>query len=99
MTPRAPLCHSRNVLLRGESLLEDDPKEKSATRQSIESARFVLQAGLVFGHACVFAEPAESNMNLLDQMSVTDTSDQEALDDFLNSADVDVGAGPSVKSG
>lgn len=51
----------------------------------------------------MFAEPAESNVNLLDQMTVTDTSDQEALDDFLNSADVDVGtstsAGSSVNSG
>lgn len=47
----------------------------------------------------VFAEPAESNMSLLDQMSLTDTSDQEALDDFLNSADVDLAAGPAGKSG
>lgn len=47
----------------------------------------------------MFAEPAESDITLLDQMTVTDTSDQEALDDFLNSADVDVGAGPAVQSG
>lgn len=50
-------------------------------------------------HTVVFAEPAEANIDLLDQMTMMDTSDQEALDDFLNSADVDVGSGSSVTSG
>lgn len=41
------------------------------------------------------AEPAESDVDLLDQMTVTDTWDQEALDHFLDSAD----AGASAKPG
>lgn len=40
----------------------------------------------------VFAEPAESNMSLLDQMTLED-QDQEALDHFLNSADGEDAAG------
>lgn len=43
----------------------------------------------------MFAEPAESNINVLDQMTVTDMTDQEALDDFLNSPDVAVGSSQS----
>ncbi|XP_056900178.1 dysbindin-A-like isoform X1 [Takifugu flavidus] len=41
-------------------------------------------------------EPAESNINVLDQMTVTDVTDQEALDDFLNSPDVGVGSSQSA---
>eukprot|EP00066_Takifugu_rubripes_P014188 XP_011603454.1 PREDICTED: dysbindin-A-like [Takifugu rubripes] len=41
-------------------------------------------------------EPAESNINVLDQMTVTDVTDQEALDDFLNSPDVGVGSPQSA---
>lgn len=40
----------------------------------------------------MFAEPAESNMSLLDQMTLED-QDQEALDHFLNSADGEDAAG------
>lgn len=45
----------------------------------------------------VFAEPTESNMNLLDQLTLTDTWDQEALEDFLDEDGEDA-AGP-VESG
>ncbi|XP_061633069.1 dysbindin-A-like isoform X2 [Phyllopteryx taeniolatus] len=43
-------------------------------------------------------EPAEADMVVLDQMPVTNLSDQEALDDFLNSGD-DFSSGSSLTSG
>lgn len=37
--------------------------------------------------------PSESNAFVLDQITVTNVSDQEALDDFLNSTDEDFSSG------
>lgn len=47
----------------------------------------------------MFVEPTESDAYVLDQMTVMNLSDQEALDDFLNSTDDDIIAGSSLISG
>lgn len=47
----------------------------------------------------MFEEPTESDAYVLDQMTVMNLSDQEALDDFLNSTDDDIIAGSSLISG
>ncbi|KAL6108734.1 dtnbp1 [Pungitius sinensis] len=45
-------------------------------------------------------EPTEADVRVLDQMTVTNISDQEALDDFLNSTgDDDISTGSSLTSG
>lgn len=46
----------------------------------------------------MFADPAGADACVLDQMTVTNVSDQEALDDFLNSTS-DTSAGTSLTSG
>nr|XP_046255280.1 dysbindin-A-like [Scatophagus argus] len=43
--------------------------------------------------------PSEADVCVLDQMTVTNISDQEALDDFLNSTDDDISTGSSLTSG
>ena len=48
---------------------------------------------------CVFEEPAGADVCLLDQMTVTNISDEEALDDFLNSTGDDMSTGSSLTSG
>ncbi|XP_063735657.1 dysbindin-A-like [Eleginops maclovinus] len=45
------------------------------------------------------AEPAGTDVRVLDQMTVTNISDQEALDDFLNSTGDDISTGSSLTSG
>ncbi|XP_044063776.1 dysbindin-A-like isoform X2 [Siniperca chuatsi] len=44
-------------------------------------------------------EPTEANVCVLDQMTLTNISDQEALDDFLNSTGDDISTGSSLTSG
>ncbi|XP_059195980.1 dysbindin-A-like [Centropristis striata] len=44
-------------------------------------------------------EPTEADVLILDQMTVTNTSDQEAFDDFLNSTGDDISTGSSLTSG
>ncbi|XP_040901304.1 dysbindin-A-like [Toxotes jaculatrix] len=44
-------------------------------------------------------EPAGADVCALDQMTVTNISDQEALDDFLNSTGDDISTGSSLTSG
>lgn len=45
-------------------------------------------------------EPTGADVRVLDQMTVTNISDQEALDDFLNSTgDNDMSTGSSLTSG
>lgn len=41
----------------------------------------------------LYTGPSESNASVLDQITVTNVSDQEALDDFLNSTDDDSSSG------
>lgn len=41
----------------------------------------------------VLTGPSESDAFVLDQITVTNVSDQEALDDFLNSTDDDFSSG------
>lgn len=47
----------------------------------------------------VFVEPTGVDVYALDQMTVTNLSDQEALDDFLNSMSDDFSTGSSLTSG
>ncbi|XP_029307681.1 dysbindin-A-like isoform X2 [Cottoperca gobio] len=44
-------------------------------------------------------EPTGADVRVLDQMTVTNISDQEALDDFLNSTGDDISTGSSLTSG
>ncbi|GAA6217523.1 dysbindin-A-like [Lates japonicus] len=44
-------------------------------------------------------EPTGADVSVLDQMTVTNISDQEALDDFLNSTGDDISTGSSLTSG
>lgn len=51
----------------------------------------------MFVRLCV--EPTGASADALDHMMVTNMSDQEALDDFLNSAAEDLSTGSSLTSG
>ncbi|XP_060937847.1 dysbindin-like [Limanda limanda] len=44
-------------------------------------------------------EPSKPDVGVLDHMTVTNMSDQEALDDFLNSSGDDISTGSSLTSG
>ncbi|XP_028282055.1 dysbindin-A-like isoform X2 [Parambassis ranga] len=46
-----------------------------------------------------YREPKRLDVSVLDQMTITNTSDQEALDDFLNSTGDDISPGSSITSG
>ena len=49
--------------------------------------------------AFVFSESAGADVCSLDQVTISNTSDQEALDDFLNSGGYDVSTASSLTSG
>lgn len=48
---------------------------------------------------CVHAESTGADVSVLDHMTVTNLSDQEALDDFLNSFSDDISTRSSLTSG
>ena len=50
-------------------------------------------------HVFVIVEPTKPDVGVLDHMTVTNMSDQEALDDFLNSSGDDISTGSSLTSG
>ncbi len=48
---------------------------------------------------CMYVDQPGADVCVLDQMTITNISDQEALDDFLNSAGDDISTGSSLTSG
>lgn len=72
-------------------LKEQQKIYEEAFKQDMESYRST-------GHLQL-REPSGSQLYALDQVSVTDTSDQEALNDFLNSTADDASTIPSITSG
>uniref|UniRef100_A0A3B3CNI0 Dystrobrevin binding protein 1a n=1 Tax=Oryzias melastigma TaxID=30732 RepID=A0A3B3CNI0_ORYME len=79
--------------------LERAMQQKLRERQKVYEEAFNqdIEEYLSTGHL-QHADPAGADACVLDQMTVTNVSDQEALDDFLNSTS-DTSAGTSLTSG
>ncbi|KAM3874009.1 dysbindin-A [Diretmus argenteus] len=80
--------------------LEQAAQQKLKERQKIYEEAFIrdMEQYLSSGYLQV-QEAAGGQLCILDQMTVTDMSDQEALDDFLNSAGDDISTASSLTSG
>ncbi|XP_054477506.1 dysbindin-A-like isoform X2 [Anoplopoma fimbria] len=81
--------------------LEQAMQQKLKERQKVYEEAFNqdMQQYLSTGYL-QHREPTEADVRVLDQMTVTNISDQEALDDFLNSTgDDDISTGSSLTSG
>ncbi|KAL3060794.1 hypothetical protein OYC64_015188 [Pagothenia borchgrevinki] len=83
--------------------LEQTMKQKLRERQKVYEEAFnqdvqqYLSTGYLQHRECT--EQAGTDVRVLDQMTVTNISDQEALDDFLNSTGDDISTGSSLTSG
>ncbi|XP_068426404.1 dysbindin-A [Clinocottus analis] len=81
--------------------LEQAMQQKLRERQKVYEEAFNqdMQQYLSTGYLC-HREPTGADVRVLDQMTVTNISDHEALDDFLNSVgDEDISTGSSLTSG
>ncbi|XP_033957577.2 dysbindin-A-like [Pseudochaenichthys georgianus] len=80
--------------------LEQTMKQKLRERQKVYEEAFNqdVQQYLSTGYL-QHREQAGTDVRVLDQMTVTNISDQEALDDFLNSTGDDISTGSSLTSG
>ncbi|XP_053183808.1 dysbindin-A-like isoform X2 [Scomber japonicus] len=80
--------------------LEQAMQQKLRERQKVYEEAFNqdMEQYLSTGHL-QHRELTGADVCVLDQMTVTDTSDQEALDDFLNSTGDDISAVSSLTSG
>ncbi|XP_042279178.1 dysbindin-A-like isoform X2 [Thunnus maccoyii] len=80
--------------------LEQAMQQKLRERQKVYEEAFNqdMEQYLSTGHL-QHRKPTGADMCVLDQMTVANISDQEALDDFLNSTGDDISAGSSLTSG
>ncbi|XP_070691506.1 dysbindin-A [Pempheris klunzingeri] len=80
--------------------LEQATRQKLRERQKVYEEAFNqdMKQYLSTGYL-QHRQPAGADVCVLDQMTVTNISDQEALDDFLNSTGDDISTGSSVTSG
>ncbi|XP_042345405.1 dysbindin-A-like [Plectropomus leopardus] len=80
--------------------LEQAMQQKLRERQKVYEEAFNqdVEQYLSTGHL-QHREPTGADVRVLDQMIVTNMSDQQALDDFLNSSGDDISTGSSLTSG
>ncbi|KAM9797912.1 dysbindin-A-like [Neosynchiropus ocellatus] len=81
--------------------LEQARQQKLKERQKVYEEAFNqdIKQYLSTGHLQHREMASEADVSALDQMTITNLSDQEALDDFLNSSADDMSTGSSLTSG
>lgn len=82
------------------SQLERAMQQRLKERQKAYEDAFKQDVDQYLSTGCLQSrEPAGAAVCVLDQVTVTNVSDQEALDEFLNSSDEDFSTGSSLTSG
>ncbi|XP_008304705.1 dysbindin-A-like [Stegastes partitus] len=80
--------------------LEQAMQQKLKERQKVYEEAFIQDMEQYRSTGYLqHTEPARADLCVLDEMSVTNMLDQEALDDFLNSTGEDISTGSSLTSG
>lgn len=80
--------------------LEQAMQQKLRERQKVYEEAFIQDMEQYRSTGYLqHTEPAEADVCVLDEMTVTNILDQEALDDFLNSTGEDISTGSSLTSG